>query len=180
MAKYFIGADHAGIMTQVVYERKLAEDAVREVFSCEIAIHNKPFSLDNPYKLKTIKIHIGVLRNFFDKNQPMIWKIEESNIISDETSDIPVITVSNVVNKNNLSHILPAPVLTITCVLSCCITSVARDLFERREAILLILTVDLFILGSGEVIINSDCVTVLSVITKELILFIILISFFWL
>jgi len=76
-------------------EKKLAEDAVREVFSCEIAIHNNPFSLDNPYKLKTVKIHTGVLRKFFNKKQPKMWKIEENNIISDEASDVRPIKIQS-------------------------------------------------------------------------------------
>ncbi|HIE44328.1 MAG TPA: CRISPR-associated endonuclease Cas3'', partial [Candidatus Omnitrophica bacterium] len=75
--------------------RKMAEEAIREVFSCEIAIHDNPSSLDNLYNLKTIKIHTGVLRKFFNENQPKMWKIEDNNIIFDEAPDIKPTEISN-------------------------------------------------------------------------------------
>ena len=66
--------------------RRLAESAVREVFSCEISIHDNPYSVENPYWLKKMNVSLWVLRKFFNEKQPKMWKLVDNNIISDEFS----------------------------------------------------------------------------------------------
>ncbi|MDI6902643.1 MAG: CRISPR-associated helicase Cas3' [Methanocellales archaeon] len=74
-------------LAQAAFEgnRKLTEDAVRETFSCEISIHDDPSTLENAYGLKKIKVHAGVLRKFFKDSEPIVWKLVDNNIISDES-----------------------------------------------------------------------------------------------
>lgn len=83
-------ANTLNILAQAAFEgnRKLAKDAVREIFSCDIAVHGAPDSIENAYRLKKIKVHVGVLRKFFNDEQPTMWGLEDNNIISDESPSI--------------------------------------------------------------------------------------------
>lgn len=57
--------------------RKKIEEAVREPSSCEISIYSDPHSLgSNVFYLKRIKVHTGVLKNFFLEKEPKIWRID--------------------------------------------------------------------------------------------------------
>jgi len=77
-------------LAQAAFEgnRKLVADAVRETFSCEISIHDDPNTLENAYGLKKIKVPVGVLRKFFRDSGPIMWKLVDNNIISDEAPEI--------------------------------------------------------------------------------------------
>ena len=81
--------------------KKLAEESVRKVFSSEIAIHKNPQSLEDIYSLPTIKVNTGVLRKFFKEKSPIIYKIEDNNIISDDSPDIRPVQISD------LNEIIP-------------------------------------------------------------------------
>ncbi|MFQ6056236.1 MAG: CRISPR-associated helicase Cas3', partial [Methanosarcinales archaeon] len=78
-------------LAQAAFEgkRKLAEDAVRDVFSCEVSIYDDPYTLENAYKLKSIKIHVGVLRKFFKDYQPKMWKLVDKTFKDDVYSVVP-------------------------------------------------------------------------------------------
>ncbi|HEW92448.1 MAG TPA: CRISPR-associated helicase Cas3' [Thermotogaceae bacterium] len=77
-------------LSQAAFEgnKRLAEDAVRSIFSCDISIHDAPDTLENVYCLKTINVHVGVLRKFFNDDNPTMWELVDNNIISDDSSSI--------------------------------------------------------------------------------------------
>ncbi len=75
--------------------RSLAENAVREIFSCDVSIHSDPSSIESPYKLERVKLHVGILRKFFNEEQPTLWGLVDNNIIADETSGIVPQEISN-------------------------------------------------------------------------------------
>ncbi|RLF98124.1 CRISPR-associated helicase/endonuclease Cas3 [Thermococci archaeon] len=91
-------ASALNLLSRAAFEgsRKIAEDAVREVFSSEISIHENPYSLESPYKLEKIKINTWILRKFFNDEQPTMWEFVDNNIISDDSSNIIPQKISSV------------------------------------------------------------------------------------
>ncbi|MGQ9648303.1 MAG: CRISPR-associated helicase Cas3' [Thermodesulfobacteriota bacterium] len=90
-------AEVLNTLAQAAFEgdRNLSEDAVREVFSCEVSIHDNPRSLESASRLKRIKVHAGVVRKFFNDKQPTIWELVDNNIIDDEPSRLAPRKVGN-------------------------------------------------------------------------------------
>jgi len=109
-------AEVLNILAQAAFEgnRKLSQDAVREVFSCEISIHDNPRSLENANRLKRIKVHVGVVKKFFNDKQPAIWELVDNNIVDDEPSRLVPQEVRNaegimpyrfyIVHPDNISY----------------------------------------------------------------------------
>ncbi|MBS7251021.1 MAG: CRISPR-associated helicase Cas3' [Candidatus Freyarchaeota archaeon] len=57
--------------------REKIEETVREPSSCEVSIHGDPNSLGyNVFYLKRIKVHTGILKNFFLEREPKVWRID--------------------------------------------------------------------------------------------------------
>lgn len=57
--------------------KKQVEEAIRNVLSCEVSIHEKPdvFGTDM-FGLQRIKLHLGVLNQFLKNSKPLIWEVD--------------------------------------------------------------------------------------------------------
>lgn len=58
-------------------KRKLVEETVRDIPSCEVTIHHDPADLGyNVFRLKRINVHVGILSKILKGINPKIWSVQ--------------------------------------------------------------------------------------------------------